>query len=671
MGLETTTASSFRMSAIPGNFRPEQSTGFEVAPNCIRQLPDGQREHVLAFEISDGLRRFRFAQPGTFLDSFEPAAGAQRDFRGHRLGTPFLASADSTQWLRIWRVPSDGWTLEISGPEANPDSRTFRGSYSDLSLADLATKYPRGGTIAVRYAGPPTRVARFACRLIPVDVNLSESPTQIALAMVFAESVQQIELSLHELTSARSECKLVAEALGDNEAAQFQAAGLGKVRIGRTNSTATADPANAGATGVPVDSGETRPAAGELADEHLESRVVIQLEKAGWKPGLWLCTLRGRRAASDEWQELASPTGQQIALLHASPPPEPPINPVASALWQAWSASHEAPVPHLPFVQWQGNTERLVSLLKRAFVWRQHGFHPAVAGLFEWVPVLCAELCRSAEALSRTEDAEELVPQLLSLATGETGRDLFAEIPSLLALKTEAYSHAGSGGPIVEALAWCGRLAGNETVVAALREQTVFVDPCCLSCFANFAAVAAGNGVGELQGFNLGHYLSTVVGSLNDDLVAEDLDNQEVLGRAHARHAFASFHRRPRQGVLDGHALALASRAAEFKDWLVHELGPRAAIVGPGGWQAPWLQVRADLAADDLIPQFVSTFALAARCSARGWIEFKEALAWAAGHALDEATVRRAIASMVALAPELLGYHLMLWELLIRTYPHD
>jgi hypothetical protein len=62
--------------------------------------------------------------------------------------------------------------------------------------------------------------------------------------------------------------------------------------------------------------------------------------------------------------------------------------------------------------------------------------------------------------------------------------------------------------------------------------------------------------------------------------------------------------------------------------------------------------------------------ALAARASAAGWMRYADFLSWQADRFGLENSIK-ASTTLVAMSPELFGFYLLLWELLIRTEPHD
>jgi hypothetical protein len=88
-------------------------------------------------------------------------------------------------------------------------------------------------------------------------------------------------------------------------------------------------------------------------------------------------------------------------------------------------------------------------------------------------------------------------------------------------------------------------------------------------------------------------------------------------------------------------------------------------------WKLPWLPVSFD---DDLMEnccRFASIFALSARAAGFGWLSFQDVTDWLTAQNVETGAEEGALATLVGMAPELFGYYLMFWELMIRTHPHD
>ncbi len=171
--------------------------------------------------------------------------------------------------------------------------------------------------------------------------------------------------------------------------------------------------------------------------------------------------------------------------------------------------------------------------------------------------------------------------------------------------------------------------------------------------------------------FDLVHYRNQVVGTLRPHDDGSEWLGEAALGRSQAAWAFNALasHYEALQCVPD-RAVELGSvnhAAEEFRNWLLNELVTDLPSISLQAWQAPWLVVEHPVDFVQSAARFLSLLALASRASAHLLIDFDDVLGWLAEHGDN----RRALAWLVTLGPELLGYYLMFWELIIRTSPHD
>jgi hypothetical protein len=241
-----------------------------------------------------------------------------------------------------------------------------------------------------------------------------------------------------------------------------------------------------------------------------------------------------------------------------------------------------------------------------------------------------------------------------------------------------------------DGLRWCARVRSQPRVADALLDviQQVFGDPAVappgifgvLQNFSNFAQVlqaAAGQpGTQDFTRFNFQRYRTHIIGAIKSEHL--DAGSFEPLPcdrlcRVHAIHALTMLRRR-RQSE-DGHngnvANSVFATASELRNLLHTRLGIRASFIPEQAWTAPWLDV--DLTNDALVSNlncYASMAALAARASAAGWMRYSEFLGWQTAQ-FGLSTSMKATTTLVAMSPELFGFYMFLWELLIRTEPHD
>ena len=199
--------------------------------------------------------------------------------------------------------------------------------------------------------------------------------------------------------------------------------------------------------------------------------------------------------------------------------------------------------------------------------------------------------------------------------------------------------------------------------------------------FANSAMVMqqATNGQQpvDLRKFNFHRYRSQVVGTISENHIAQaewiEASPFDKLCRNHALRAMHALRQRRQSeaGHSGNQANAVLANAAELRSWLQTRLGGHASFVSQSTWMSPWLDV--DFADDALASNlncYASMAALAARASAAGWMRYTDFLLWQTNHFGLEKSMK-ATTTLVAMSPELFGFYLLLWELLIRTQPHD
>ena len=214
----------------------------------------------------------------------------------------------------------------------------------------------------------------------------------------------------------------------------------------------------------------------------------------------------------------------------------------------------------------------------------------------------------------------------------------------------------------------------SETVVSSVVASQVDLDFGTLANFSNFNTLAANTSdiaIGdEFADFNFASFWQQTMGPL--DAERRDADwasHMPGLSRIHALWAverldaaYEAQANNPRMGAVNG----LLQTAGAFRTWL------QGNVLGlpPGAWNSPWLDVAAGNALVPAAAKFASLLALAARAGAAGRFDFSTALIWLDQQAGDPDRTREAISTLVDLAPELFGFHLVFWELIFRTHPY-
>ena len=114
-GLKAVDSERFRLAAQPANVLSADCAGFGLSPQEFRHKDDGLRQHALAFNVGGTAVRFRWSQPGIFVESFARVPGKPIQPLTHGLGETISASAECPRWLRVRHVPAGQAELWVNG----------------------------------------------------------------------------------------------------------------------------------------------------------------------------------------------------------------------------------------------------------------------------------------------------------------------------------------------------------------------------------------------------------------------------------------------------------------------------------------------------------------------------------------------------------------------------
>jgi hypothetical protein len=200
-----------------------------------------------------------------------------------------------------------------------------------------------------------------------------------------------------------------------------------------------------------------------------------------------------------------------------------------------------------------------------------------------------------------------------------------------------------------------------------------------LKNFRNFPHVVQTNSSGveplDFARFDYRRYFDETIGCIDSVEPQLEWNANRVLGRTHARWALGQFITHLEKASENrelGSLNAFFCNAVTFLDWLRKTIKDYQGLVPLDARNHVWLWVSIEEPAIvSCCVEFASVFALAARAAGAGWLSFEDVMQWLTQIGGDNQIVRQAIATLVDLAPELFGFYLMFWELMIRTYPHD
>jgi hypothetical protein len=657
----------FDCDALPLNIRWRDCLGFAWDRKSLKHTNDNRRQHVLAFEIGEEILSFRFSRSGTFLESFEKRAGHAILPESCRLGDSFSASIESPRFLRVWHIPVHDYRVLVNGIAVQEITHGSGRLFSDLSLGNLSSQFPSGGQISIDLRGNPLVVAKFTKPLVPRFVDTQSDDNYETLVFKFADEVFWVRPKIRELVSGR---------LIEFEGQRFSPAG---------HCTFTCE-------GLP-----TLECANVSADIDADSalfRVSLDVPKKGWPEGsIWLMELEIRRDESSAWQLLSDELGGGFPLVLAIPSTTAPVGLKAMAYW--WAFSHGLSGGLIPdTLSLTPEIESsLCELMGEVSGLLSRGYNDKAWQRLKGLERLFFELGRT--AARRLEYSQVIARDLVQAAARESisnpTRSLLIVIPELLTLSGDAYAGMPDTDGLRDCLRWCARTRSHSRVAEGFMDamEQVIANPVgalpgifgVLRNFANSAAVMQppvnGQGIVDLKRFNFRNYRAQVIRPIRDhDLGQAAWIEASPFDRLCRNHALRATHalrqrRLSESGQNANQANTVFANAHELRTWLQTRLGRQAAFVSQGTWMSPWLDM--DLADDALATNlncYASMAALAARASATGWMRYSEFLAWQAGRFGIENSVK-ATTTLVAMSPELFGFYLLLWELLIRTQPHD
>jgi hypothetical protein len=657
----------FDCDALPLNIRWGDCLGLPWDGRTLKHSNDNRRQHVLAFEVGEEIVTFRFSRSGTFLESFEKRAGLAIHPEACRLGNSFSASIQSTRLLRIWHIPADDYKILVNGIAVQEVSRASGRLFCDLSLADLSTRFPNGSEIAIGLHGNSIRIAKFTQPLVPRFADTQSDENYESLVFKFADEVSWVRPKIRELVSGRV-VEFEGQRFSSSGHSTFTCEGLPKLEC--ANVSADVDAASA------------------------LYRVSLDVPKEGWPEGsIWLMELEIRRDESSAWQLLSDELGGGFPIVLAIPSTTAPVGLKAMAYW--WAFSHGSSGGLIPnTASLTPEIERsLCELLSEVSNLLSRGYNAKAWQRLKGLERLFFELGRT--AARRLEYSPVIARDLIQAAGRECisnpARSLFVVIPELLTLSGEYYAGMPDSDGLRDSLRWCARTRSHSRVAEGFMDamEQISVNPTgalpgifgVLRNFANSATVMQQTRNGQqpvdLRNFSFNRYRTQVVGTIRENHIAQaewiEASPFDKLCRNHALRAMHALRQRRQSeaGHNGNQANTVFANAAELRTWLQARIGINAAFVSQGTWMSPWLDV--DFSDDALATNlncYASIAALAARASAAGWMRHSEFLAWQANRFGLENSIK-ATTTLVAMSPELFGFYLLLWELLIRTKPHD
>jgi hypothetical protein len=648
-GLRLTEALGFHVSGLPNNIIREQSVGFDFHRDSILHKKDQNRIHALSFDLSGTRHLFKWSQPGIYLDSLDRRPGQQAIPLACDLGSVFSAVLNSTRSLRLWLIGERDWKIFVAGTRSYTSVENDRRDFVEFSLANLAISLPEGGDIWLQTGVLAVLVARFSSPLKPIDVEMKSGNLQRGFKFMFSEPIKSVRPAAWDLSSGqRHTFERLSESADSNS---FIANGLPNIEcICESESSST-----------------------HSVEKHFVTVSVPTLE---WPTGFWLIELEVRRNEGVDWQSLLVNGRESAPIVIDATAGTATLR--ASLL----KASLRSSIDDIDLSPSADGYEEIYELLVDLITLRKREYVAVARHEISWLKDTLRSLGKMAGRILRRPGSEALQVALLNVVCLDPLHSGFVYLPELLALPAADYCELPSGDPLNEALRRCGRLAQADSIAALANDDPPFLDFCVLGYFSNFVLIATTEqSVGselEFDHFAYERFSNDVAQSMVTRQVVPDWTGDAALGEKHRQWAFNGLVKRyetAQNAANIAAANTLLHLAPQLQAWLDLRLRD-TPLKSFSAWHSRWLRfvASAEIAfLEDFleaVPRFASLFALAARASAAGLLPIDETLRWLEGQVRRQYMAEEGIAALVGLAPEIFGYQLLFWELMIRTVPH-
>lgn len=641
------------LQARPRNLKVEGCAGFQITAHEVHHVKDANRLHYLAFECDGQTQRFCWQQEGLFIESFHRVPGSPSQVLGHRLGESFVAEPISDRWIRVWCLPHDSWRIQL-GNETVAESRSDQPrSFLDISLANLAARFPTGGRLVWVNDLRDEVLAHFSRPLSAQKFTFGGDASCRELSAWLAESPCEVRLKLRDLITCQIAesphwtTPLTSTAWLDNDRHVWARLSL-----------------------LPKDGG---------------AQLHLKLDRENRPTGIWMAEIELRRSPQSDWETLVSVRGEPLPLLVLRTPATPPNTFREKVFWEHFGTGlRDAAFAPGVTTDWQElveMVEEVTSLLATTYHEKAWVQLEPMRAMFSGLLQQCAW------QIGQENEAAHLLGKALLLAVAThtdppKTRTVLRELPDLLALQGSLFVTLLPTTPVRRALACIGRMSSQERVadfIQAILEPFLSGElnrpPSLFNVLQNFAncskVLESGPSGPDFAGFNLGRYFQKTIGIWSSGTSTEtEIDEADVLSASQAHGSLNAAHRALLEQLSGA---GIAPVIPILKDWglvktQIIQLWPPAARILQGGPSHPHMLLLEEETGHWLpeLNAFVAMWAFAARTAGYGHASFRGMLApLVEKHGAK--TYRQTIRLIHDIAPELLGYYLILWELVHRT----
>ena len=663
---------NMRWTSTPTNLDLSATPGFDHVENGLVVESTHDRVRSLRFQCFEPVV-LRWLRDGVTLESCDLAGSDSQRWKSHPLGASFAADEFSKVRLRISVSPVTCACLQVNGNRFNMASSSGGTIRFDLSLATIAALHPEGGTISVLIDEGTDAVSVASFR-----------PPVVALRVIFFES-DDFKTMKVLLAAQPKSARIIVRNILSQERHVIEPTPPRQPQSAPGNPFSQLDSAPLLVPNCPDGdqrklwfNGERMPAMlcrlrGAMTIDGCSGfSVEFSAPHENWKPGIWWIELECKMSDSGDWAPLR---GHKRGAL---------------------------PIICVRNLAKESTIYREVAMLLAFADRTQNGFRPSKLELCDGLEgdvVSCYAEVRSllnervdAASWSQMQGLVTLRGLLLSQisymldrrSSGATAfvlnevnadestadaRSMLASVAGVLALQAEAMTGLVDGDHLRTCLLWCARLGTSDNPADGFHrlelEPSSRLGILCVEK-ASVAKHFGKDGRFDFQScFSCWRDANTPPG---DPEWLVPLSSQHFawavarfLSRRDEAQAVTSF---SNVNTLFSKANVIVSHLGVTSE-AVHTLLPSAVRT------RPWPEVdTSDSFVENLIA-FASVYALAARLAGHEQLSFRTFMKWLRGQNWLGADHKQAVSqtemTLICKAPELLGFFLMFWQLILQT----
>ena len=154
-------AGNIHFNVVPSNIKNERLSGYSLTNNLLKVEDNDEPFRSITFELNGDFRSFTFRNEGVFAQIVQRKIGAKDITAKFILGNEFYVSSSDLSSMRIWN--SKGKDIQIF-IDRFAETTIPSYSYFDISLSNLADRFPSGGIISAVVDNNSLIISRFRNR---------------------------------------------------------------------------------------------------------------------------------------------------------------------------------------------------------------------------------------------------------------------------------------------------------------------------------------------------------------------------------------------------------------------------------------------------------------------------------------------------------------------------